>query len=178
MTAPMIWSVAWDVTRGGWLGPTMVLWCYWWLGVTAYLVWLFGFLRCISEFCDIVYVHCDVAFSMFFPIMVRWIDVLPSCYSYSSSVHSSILCGSGTPRCGGSFLRIGRLFAFQRFLFFLGDHLSAWCDILKVSHAHRNSVVRYWKSITRLLEKCRTKLSSIALLLEKCHTTLLKCRMP
>ena len=49
------------------------------------VVW---FLRCIFEFCDVVYVYCDVAFSMFFPVMVRWIDVLPSCYSCSSIVHS------------------------------------------------------------------------------------------
>ena len=53
--------------------------------VLSLVVW---FLRCISEFCDVVYVHCDVVFSMFFPVMVRWIDVLPSCYSYNSSVHS------------------------------------------------------------------------------------------
>ena len=34
----MISLVAWDVTRGGWLGPTMVLWCYWQLGGKAHLV--------------------------------------------------------------------------------------------------------------------------------------------
>ena len=70
--------------------------------VLSLVVW---FLSCIS-------VHCDVAFSMFFPVRVRWINVLPSCYSCSSSVHSSILCGSGTPRCGGSFLRLGQMFVF------------------------------------------------------------------
>ena len=87
--------------------------------------------------CDVAFVHCDVYFSMFFTALVRWIDVPLSLLLVHSSVHSSILCGSGTLWCGGSLLRIGRLFAFLRFLFFLGDHLSAWCDILKVSHAHR-----------------------------------------
>ena len=104
------------------------------------------------------------------------------------------LCGSGTPRCGGSFLRIGQLFAFQHFLSFLGDHLSAWCDILKsiarpqetmsydtvkyrtpignsvvryykVSHALLRNVVRHWKSVACLKEKCRPSLvRSVALL--------------
>ena len=39
---------------------------------------------------DVIYVHCDVAFSMFFPVMVRWIDVPISCCFWLSSVHSSI----------------------------------------------------------------------------------------
>ena len=40
------------------------------------------------------------------------------------------LCGSGTPRCGGSLLRLGLMFVFKCFLSFLGDHLLAWCDII------------------------------------------------
>ena len=45
-------------------------------------------LRCISKFFHVVYVLYNVSFSMFFPVMVQWIDVLPSCYSCSLSVHS------------------------------------------------------------------------------------------
>ena len=40
------------------------------------------------------------------------------------------LRGSGTPQCGGSLLRFSLLFVFKCFLSFLGDHLSAWCDII------------------------------------------------
>ena len=47
-------------------------------------------MRCISDFCDVVYVHYDVAFSLFFPIMVRWIDIPISCGFWLLSVHSSI----------------------------------------------------------------------------------------
>ena len=35
--------------------------------ILSLVVW---FLRSISEFCDVVYVHCDVVFSMFF--LVSW----------------------------------------------------------------------------------------------------------
>ena len=107
------------------------------MGGTAYLVWLFSYCDLISVHCDVAFVHCDVYFSMFFTVLVRWIDVPLSLLLVHSSVHSSILCGSGTPRCGGSLLSFGQLFSFKHFLSFLGDHLSAWCDILKVSHAHR-----------------------------------------
>ena len=78
------------------------------------------------------------------------------------------LCGSVTPRCGGSLLRLGQLFSLKHFLSFLSNHLSAWCDILKVSHAHRNSVVRYQKSIAHLWEKYRSTSESVTLLLRKC----------
>ena len=53
--------------------------------ILSLVVWI---LRCIFVYCDVVYVHYNVAFSMFFPVMVRWLDVLPSCYSCSLSVHS------------------------------------------------------------------------------------------
>ena len=56
-------------------------------GVLSLVVW---FLRCIHVYCDVVYVHCDIAFSMFFPVMVRWIDVPLSFLLVHSSVHSSI----------------------------------------------------------------------------------------
>ena len=90
MTAPMIWSVAWDVTRGGWLGPTMVLWCYWRLGGTAYLVWLLCCFDVIYVHCDVAFVHCDVYFSIFFTVLVRRIDVPLSFLLVHSSVYSSI----------------------------------------------------------------------------------------
>ena len=82
-TAPTIWSVAWDVTHGGWLGSMMILWCYWKLGGTTYLVWLFSY-------CDVISVHCNVAFSLlrcsflFFPLLlIRWLDFAFSFLSFS-----------------------------------------------------------------------------------------------
>ena len=157
MIVPMIWLVAWDVMHGGWLGPTMVLWCYWRLRGTVYLVWLFCCYDVISIHCNFTYVHCDVAFSMFITTMV-YIDRCSSfLVVYALECSFLDLCGSGTPQCGGSFLRIGWLFSFKCFLSFLGNHLSAWCNILnyrtpietvsyntrKVLHSHINSVVWY-----------------------------------
>ena len=73
------------------------------------------------------------------------------------------LCGSGTPRCGA----FSVCFPFFEFLevslFSMGDILSALCDTVKVSHAHRKNVVRYYKVSHALLEKYRTTL-------EECRT--------
>ena len=114
------------------------------------------------------------------------------------------LCGSGTPWCGSYLFGFGRLFSFKRFLSFLGDHLSAWCDILKyrtpignrvvryykvshaflrnvarhfpVSHASWRNVVRHCLSVARLKEKYRTNSESVALLYsEMSRDTFLCC---
>ena len=87
MTIPMILSMAWDVTRGGWLGPTMVLWCHWWLRGTTYLVVIFLIAMLIMF-------KCDVAFSSlwFFPFCTfpslfdRWLDSSFPSFSYSNIV--------------------------------------------------------------------------------------------
>ena len=55
--------------------------------VLSLVVW---FLSCISVHCDVAFVHCDVYFSMFFTVLVRWIDVPLSLLLVHSSVHFSI----------------------------------------------------------------------------------------
>ncbi len=94
----------WDVMHGGWLGPTMVLWCYWRLGGTTYLIWLF----------------CYVMFLMLFPFDVwfRWLDFGFLCF-YLLSVFTS-RCGSSTPWCGGFYLCFSLLFVLRIFFIFPG----------------------------------------------------------
>ena len=105
MIVPMIWSVAWDVTRGGWLGPTMVLWCHWRLGGTMYVVWLFGLSLCYLclNVMWLILVHCDVFFSFFPLLLTRWLDFASVflSFSFDLSVHAS-KSGFSTPRCGGT----------------------------------------------------------------------------
>ena len=68
------------------------------------------------------------------------------------------ICGSGTPRCGGSLLRLGWLFSFKHFLSFLGDHLSAWCDILKYHtpiETMSYDIGKYWTPLGEILHDTR-----------------------
>ena len=75
-TALMIWSVDWDVMRGGWLGPTMVLWRHWRLGGTAYLACLFVMAMLLS-------VNVMFLFPSFLSLFVRWLEFsfMSFCYS-------------------------------------------------------------------------------------------------
>ena len=75
-TAPMIWSVAWDVMRGGSLGTTMVLWRHWRLGGTAYLASLFLIAMLLSV--NVMFLFCS------FPSLFdRWLDSSFLSFRYS-----------------------------------------------------------------------------------------------
>ena len=123
-------------------------------------------------FCDVVYVHCDVAFSMFFPVMVRWIDFLPSCYSCSSSVHSLTHVDLVLPSVEVFYFEFSFLSPLECFRISVGDILSALCDIkmyrtpiqtmsydtVKYHMPLERSFIRYYKVSHAFIEKCRTTL--------------------
>ena len=107
-------------------------------------LYCFGWMdRCSSFFdviyvhCDVTSVHCDVSFSIFITAMVRWIDVSSFMLLLHSSVHSSIYVDLVLPGVEVLCLISHFLSPLECFRVSMGDILSAWCDILKVSHAHR-----------------------------------------
>ena len=120
---------------------------------------------------------CDVAFSMFFPVMVRWIDVLPSCYSCSSSVHSLTHVDPGLLDVEVLCL-ISHFESLGVFLCFYGRHFGSIVRHKNVSHAHTNYVVRYYKVLHAFLRSFVRHWKSVARLLEKCRTTLEECHTP
>ena len=158
--APMIWSMAWDVMRGGWLRPTMVLGCHWRLGGTAYLVWLFFLLLCywclnVMWFFSF---HYDVSF-LFFPLLlIRWLDFPSnfSSFSLDSSVHASKR-GSSTPRCGGTLFRsfLGLFLCF--FLCVLIWVLARECiSSCKNASLHARMQVFTWASASLHVSLCKS----------------------
>ena len=157
MTVITILSVAWDVTCRGWLGSMMVLWCYWWLGGTTYLVWLFGYCDVISIHCNVSSVHWDVAFSMFFTTLLRWIDVPLSWCSCTRVFIPWFYVDLILPS-------VGVLFSDLVCCFSLSVSWVSWATI------YQHGAIQY--SITHPLKLYRVCPNFIAHLLEKYHATL------
>ena len=200
MTAPMIWSVAWDVMRGGWLGPTMVLWRHWRLGGTAFLVGYFSHCNVSYVIAMFLSVECDVSFLYFSPSLFgRWLDSSVLSFSYSIIVRvlspwnvDPVLPGVELFLCVWPFSSFLKCFCFLLATFV--QHCATLLkyhtpiermsyDTIKYRTHYWRSVIRHWKSVACILEKCRTTLFQYRTpscevshaLREKCRPPLVKC---